>query len=161
MKLLPRFGRFHPLLLLAVAGLLCAALPGCGRHSRAASSLSEKDRTTLSKYEAIRVALVEDDLRAAKRAAKDLGTYLKPTPESAGTPLDAPLQEIADASVLDKARSGFKTLSTSMVALAGGVEGYYIMESPAPAGAEWVQTIKQVDNPYMGKPMRDLGKLRE
>ena len=131
--------------------LLLLALSGCGRSaSRPASSLSEKDRTVLTKYETIRAALVVDDLRAAKRAATDLGTFLKPTPESAGTPLDTPVQEIATAAALDKARVAFKTLSASMVTLADGVEGYYVMESPVPNEALWVQTTPKVDNPYVG-----------
>lgn len=138
------------------------ALPGCGRHaSRPASALSEKDRTTLTKYETIRSALVVDDLRAAKRAATDLGTFLKPTPDSPATPLDASVQAIATAPALDKARAGFQTLSASMATLVDGVEGFYIMDSPLPKNAEWVQTTPKVDNPYVGKPMRDIGSVRK
>ncbi len=150
----------------AVAAIFAAGLVvvliGCGHHAkRPASELSEKNRTTLDKYETIRSALVVDDLRGAKRAATDLGKFLKPSPESPSTPLDGALQEITDAQMLDNARSGFKTLSTSMIKLADGVEGYYVAESPVPEGAEWVQRSPKVDNPYVGKAMRDVGSLRK
>lgn len=151
------FSQLCSLLALLVACLLLVGLAGCGHRSRPASSLSEKDRTLLAKYESIRAALVEDDLRAAKRAATDLGTYLKPAPDSPATPLDKCIQEITDARDLDKARMGFKTLSASVIPSAEGVSGYYVMDSPSADGAKWVQTMPKPDNPYMGKVMRDSG----
>lgn len=145
-----------------VSAVCLLVLPGCGhRASKPAFSLSEKDRTTLEKYETIRKALAVDDLRAAKRAAEELRKLLKPAPDSAATTLDGPVDEIADAPMLDKARSGFMTLSVSMVKLADGVEGYYIADSPVPEGAEWVQRSPRVENPYVGKAMRDVGTLRK
>lgn len=142
---------------------LLFALPGCGRHtaSHPASALSEKDRTTLVKYENIRAALVIDDLRTAKRAAADLAKVLNPTDSDPSTPLSSTVQAIADARDLNAARTAFSTLSNDLIPLVDGIQGFYIMDSPVPAGAEWVQTTAKVDNPYVGKPMRDVGSPRK
>ena len=162
MKFPPLFARSGPVALLAgILLALVAGLSGCGRHSRPASTLSEKDRTILARYETIRAALAVDELRAAKRAATDLGKFLKPTPDAPATPYDAPVQDLATAPSLDKARAAFGTLSTDVIPLVDGVQGYYVMDSPVPTGAEWVQTTEKVDNPYVGKPMRDVGSLRK
>ena len=143
-------------------GAVSLAVAGCGHHaSRAASSLTEKDRATLAAYEEIRAALVLDDLRTAKHTALNLDKALKPTPDSPSTPLEVAVQEISVASGLDKARTSFKTLSADVIPLVDGVQGYYVMESPVPDGAEWVQTSPEVDNPYVGKPMRATGSLRK
>lgn len=161
MKLFPR-------LLSPAATLLCllifstsALLTGCGHQSRPASSLSEKDRTILAKYEDIRAALAVDDLRAAKRAGKGLATFLKPTPDSPATPLDGPVGDIAEAPMLDKAREAFLKLSNDLVPTTEGVEGFYVMEAPMPVGAVWIQPTAKVENPYVGKPMRDTGNVRK
>ena len=161
MKFFPPFARFG--LALFVGTLLLLALPGCGRHggARPASALSEKDRTILAGYEDIRAALVIDDLRSARRAAADLVKFLKPTAKDPSTPLASAVQNLAAATDLDKARTAFSTLSNGVIPLTEGVEGYYVMESPVPAGAAWVQTTSKVDNPYVGKPMRDVGSLRK
>lgn len=140
----------------------CLVFAGCGHHgaSRPASSLSEKDRTTLSAYEEMRAALVEDDLRTVKHVAANLDKTLKPTPETPATPLETAVQELSVAVNLDKARTAFKDLSADVIPLVDGVQGFYVMESPVPDGAQWVQTNPQVDNPYVGKPMRTTGSLR-
>ena len=162
MKFSPLFARSSPIVLLAgILLTLVAGLSGCGHHSRSATTLSEKDRTILEKYEIIRAALAVDELRTAKRAATDLGKFLKPTPDAASTPYDTPVQDLATAPTLDKARAAFGTLSADVIPLVDGVQGYYVMDSPVPTGAEWVQTTEKVDNPYVGKPMRDVGSLRK
>ena len=136
---------------------------GCGRHgaSRPASALSTQDHTILDRYEEIRAALAIDDLRTAKHAALVLDKDLKPTPEAPSTPLENAVQQISVAPSLDKARTAFLTLSADVIPLADGVQGYYVMESPVPDGAQWVQTSAAVDNPYVGKPMRGTGSLRK
>ena len=161
MKSLRALAGSRSALLLGLSLLL--PLAGCGRHaaSRPASALSTQDHAILDKYEEIRAALVIDDLRAAKHAALALDKDLKPTPETPSTPLEGTVQEISVAPNLDKARTAFLTLSADVIPLADGVQGYYVMESPVPNGAQWVQTSTTVDNPYVGKPMRGTGSLRK
>ena len=142
---------------LSLSGL---ALSGCGHHApaRPASALTEKDRTVLARYEEIRAALAGDDLRAAKRAGTALSAYLKKNPDPA---LSADAEAIGSAAALDRARQSFETLSTRVVKLADGVEGYYIFDTPIPANAEWVQRTLETDNPYTGRAMHDVGTLRK
>ena len=140
--------------------LLCA-LPGCGQHAASRPALTDKDRTILARYEEIRAALAIDDYRAANRAAKDLLKYLKPTDDAPSTPLTSATQDLVAAVNMDKAHLAFRAMSVEVIPLADGVQGYYIMNSPLPSGAEWVQTTTKVDNPYVGKTMRDVGSLRK
>ena len=145
-----------------LAGVLVAELSGCGRHvaHRPASALSEGDRTLLSRYEDIRAALASDDMRATKRAGASLAAYLKKTPGAAAE-LASEADTIAAAPALDRARQAFETMSVDMVKLAEGVDGYYVFDTPIPAGAAWVQKTAQSDNPYTGKAMHDIGTLRK
>ena len=147
---------------LAASGLLLLALPGCGRHvaSRPASSLSESDRALLDRYEDIRAALATDDFRAVKRAGTAMNVVVKKAPHPAEELVTA-TGDIGTALALDRARTSFEPLSAAMVKLADGVQGYYIFDTPIPAGAEWVQRTAQADNPYTGKAMHDLGTLRK
>ena len=161
MKLFPR--PLVPGLCASLAlGLLLLALPGCGRHaaSRPASALSENDRTLLDRYEDIRAALAADDLRAVKRTGIAMNAFLKKEPHPAPELVTA-TETIGTAPALDRARAAFEPLSAAMVNLADGVQGYYVFDTPIPAGAGWVQKTAQVDNPYTGKAMHDIGTQRK
>ena len=150
--------------LLPVAGLcLLLTEAGCGHASqRPASSLSERDRTTLNGYEQIRAALATDDLHAAKTAANELAAHLKPADARAPAPAAlAPAEGVANAVALDRARQGFARLSTVVIPLAQGVEGFYVMTSPMPSAGDWVQQKPQVDNPYFGKDLHTSGELKK
>ena len=140
--------------------LFLLALSGCGHHAapRPASALTDKDRTVLDRYEEIRAALSNDDLRAVKRTGTALSAYLKKNPDAA---LADDAETIGNAVALDRARQAFQTMSANVVKLADGVEGYYVFETPIPAGAAWVQKTAQADNPYTGRAMHDIGTLRK
>ena len=137
-----------------------ASLPGCTRHApaRPASALSEKDRTVLDRYEDIRAALASDDIRAVRRAGTALSAFLKTNPD-AGLSTDA--ETISTAVALDKARQAFEPMSVNVVKLADGVQGFYVFDTPIPAGAMWVQKTADPDNPYAGRAMHDIGTLRK
>ena len=160
MKLFPRL-RFPGLHAFVALGLLLLVPPGCARHAtRPASVLSENDRALLDDYESIRTALAGDDLRAAKRAATAMNTLVKKAakPDPA---LVTATDDIGNAVALDRARTSFEPLSASMVKLAESVEGFYVFDTPIPAGAQWVQKTAETDNPYTGKAMHDIGTLRK
>lgn len=161
MKLFPR-PVVHGFRLFLALGWLAFALSGCERHaaSRPASALSEKDRNLLDRYEDIRAALAKDDLRATKRAGTALNAFVKKTPDAVSS-VASDAEAIGTAVALDRARQSFESLSASMVKLAEGVEGYYVFDTPIPAGAQWVQKTAQIDNPYTGKAMHDIGTLRK
>ena len=105
--------------------------------------LAEADLKFLGQYETIRAALAADDLAAAQAAARALPAA----------------QPVAEAASLSAARKAFKELSGQAVALVRGREGYYVIHcSMFPGGADWVQTTKEIANPYWGKSMLRCGE---
>lgn len=83
------------------------------------------------------------------------------------TNLDA-AKALAGAASLVDAREAFKTLSRKAVHLntvhvATGGTGYYVYVCPhiPDEAGKWVQTSKEIANPYHGVAMRDCGVLKE
>ena len=107
-------------------------------------ALSEADTAFLAGYEKIHMALVSDDLAAAKSVAASL---------DGGA-------DIASAKSLKDARAAFKTLSAKAIAIGKGHEGLYVLHCPM-ANADWLQTSKDVKNPYYGKAMPTCGVVKE
>ncbi len=111
----------------------------------AAADLAPADKEFLSKYEPIRAALAADDLAVAKKASAAL-----PDPEA---------QKLAGATDLGAARADFAALSARAVKLARTTDGYYVIHCPM-ANKDWVQTNKDVANPYEGKDMLTCGVVK-
>lgn len=143
--------------------VVLALLAGCGKPAhRPASALSAIDHEALAAYESLRVALATDNLRNATRAAGDLLAKAKTAPPSDKAALFLkPAEAIAQCTAIDKARDLFKPLSSVAIALAGDVEGFYVMTSPMGANTDWLQTTPEVDNPYFGKAMHSTGDLKK
>lgn len=111
----------------------------------AAADLAPADKDFLSKYEPIRAALAADNLPDAKKAASAL-----PDPDA---------QKLASAADLGTARAAFAALSGHAITLAHTTTGYYVIHCPM-AKKDWVQTSKEVSNPYEGKEMATCGVVR-
>ena len=109
------------------------------------AELSAQDRSFLAGYEQVHVALANDNLTAAKKAAAHLG--------SDGAAL-------AKASSLDAARTEFAKLSDKAAPLTAGQPGYFVIHCPM-ANKDWVQTTEKVSNPYMGKDMTSCGIVKK
>ncbi|MFA5057158.1 MAG: hypothetical protein WC485_03520 [Opitutaceae bacterium] len=108
-------------------------------------------------YERVSSALCADDLATARAAARNLAVeavrlHHDPIARSAKT--------VARADDLGSARNAFKVLSHEAVALARQQGGYFIMTCPM-AQADWVQSTREVANPYFGKDMPTCGALKE
>ncbi len=114
-------------------------------------------RQILADYETVRAALAADDLTAATAAAQKLATAEIRLHHAA---LADSAQGIAAAGDLTAARAAFKTLSNEAVALARQQKGYFIMTCPM-AQADWVQSTREVSNPYLGKDMPTCGSVKE
>lgn len=128
-----------PRLLFALPLLLAAAVFAAGPLDKNAAAF-------LASYEKVRAALAADDLAAAQSAAQTL--------ESAET--------LAKASSIGDARKAFKVLSGRAVILAKGRPGYYHLFCPMyPGGGDWVQTTKEIANPYFGKAMLRCGEIKD
>jgi hypothetical protein len=108
-------------------------------------------------YEKISAALVADNFADAQAAARQLAA------EAARLHRDgiaAAAQAVAKAGDLAAARAAFKTLSNETIALARQQKGYFIMTCPM-AQADWVQSTREVANPYLGRDMPTCGTVKE
>lgn len=109
-----------------------------------AADLSENDKQFLAGYEKVRAALAADNLKDAKAAAADL--------KEDGAAL-------AGTESLILARREFAKLSDHAIELAKGQSGYYVVNCPM-MKKDWVQTSKQISNPYAGREMLTCGVIK-
>lgn len=112
----------------------------------------------LSSYVKVSAALAADDLAAAKKAAATVSDHAKMSESDKAIAPKA--DAVAKAKTIDAARDAFKSLSAAVEPLAKGKEGYVVMNCPM-AQADWVQTSKDVKNPYFGKAMLTCGGPKE
>jgi len=109
-----------------------------------AGELSESDKYFLRGYEKMRSALVADDLAKANEAAQEL--------TESGF-------QVSTGETLGFARDEFTKLSKLAAKVAAGQAGYYVMHCPV-LDKDWVQTSKEVANPYGGKEMITCGEIK-
>ncbi len=112
----------------------------------AGKTLTEADRRLLARYEAIRAELAMDNLEGARTTANNLPGNVNAT-------------VIARADTLNTARMAFKKLSAEAIALGAGVDGFVIVHCPM-VEADWLQTSREISNPYLGKKMPTCGKVK-
>lgn len=127
---------------LTVASALLGAILGLTSH---AADLPEADKEFLARYEKVRAALAADNLRDAKIAAAEL--------KEEGAPL-------AGTNSLILARREFEKLSAHAISVAKGQSGYYVAYCPM-LKKDWVQTNRQISNPYAGREMLVCGTIKE
>ena len=121
------------------------------------AKLTPADHAVLAQYETLRRALANERLEEARGAAHAI-TKLA----DAKAPISAHAQVVAQSESLEKARQDFVPLSEAIVALARGRPGYFVMHCPIQGCPEpcencpmdryspWIQTSREVENPYMG-----------
>lgn len=134
----------------------------------AGGPLNDFQKNYLKQYEGVRAALAADDLAAAKKAA---GTLASTPTEKAATEAEAKrinnrtnaAKKLSVATSLTEAREEFKILSRTAVHLAEGQKGFYRYLCPHVPNdqGKWVQTSKEISNPYEGKAMPKCGKALE
>ena len=71
------------------------------------------------------------------------------------------MAKIAAATTLEPQREAFRAWSTYVIVLTKEVQGFYVVHCPVPGCGDWLQTDPNVDNPYMGKSMRDCGDVEK
>ncbi|MGH8017158.1 MAG: hypothetical protein ACREIA_02540, partial [Opitutaceae bacterium] len=108
-------------------------------------------------YEKVSMALAQDDLKGAKEAATTLSCYAACHDNAA---LGAEADKIANAASLEDARAAFKMVSAKVIEDAGETADYFVMTCPR-AKADWIQTTKQVANPYYGSQMLRCGAVKK
>ena len=111
----------------------------------AADELSESDKFFLADYEKMRAALAADDLAKSNEVAAEL--------TADGFPA-------AKSETLERARAEFVKLSETAITTAAKQPGYYVVHCPM-LNRDWVQTSKQISNPYGGKDLLNCGQIKE
>ena len=135
------------LAILTVGGILFAS----------SAKAAEKPAQLLPLYEKVSTALAADDLTSAHSAACALAV------EATHLQKDGVCQEataVGKASDLPGARQAFRTLSKDIIPIARHQKGWFIMNCPM-AKANWVQSTRNVANPYLGKMMPSCGTVTE
>jgi len=122
------------------------------------SAASNAHPQTLLQYEAVRVALANDDLNGAKKAAAELAAAAKK--ESANEILDASLK-LSETNSLGDARKSFQSISVEVEKWIKGEPGYYAVTCPMIKGSVWIQTTSKIGNPYEGKEMQECGEIKK
>lgn len=110
-----------------------------------AEELSESDKFFLADYEKMRAALAADDLVRSNEVAAEL--------TADGFPA-------AKSETLERARAEFVKLSETAITTATKQPGYYVVHCPM-LNRDWVQTSKQISNPYGGKDLLTCGQIKE
>ena len=129
--------------ILICAAVLFALVVPC--LPKAVEELTSSDKYFLQGYEKLRAALVADDLGKANEAAAELS---------------ASGFEIPRSESLERARAAFASASEIAVKAAAGHAGYYVVHCPM-LNKDWVQTSKQISNPYGGKDMISCGVIKK
>jgi Cu(I)/Ag(I) efflux system membrane fusion protein len=131
-------------------------------------------------YLAIQAPMVEDDLAAAKAAFADLpmrvssvdmSLFADPSHMTAWMKIAKALKgagtDAENADDLDAVRSAFHTASKNVLEMErqfghAGDEVYYEAFCPMAFddGASWLQTVMQIQNPYMGSSMPGCGDIK-
>ena len=121
------------------------------------AKLTPADRAVLAQYETLRHELANERLEEARRAAEALAGIADAKPS-----FSSPAQAVARSETLEKARQEFVPLSEAVVALARGRPAYFVMHCamqgcpepcencPMDRYSPWIQTSREVENPYMG-----------
>ncbi len=137
------------------------AAAGCSAHMATAEKADGFCKSgccsLIASYETVSVALAGDNLPAAKAAAAKLGCFAHCNGDEA---LAGHVGTVAAAASLDEARNAFKAVSAAVIARADGAGDYFIMTCPM-AAADWIQTSKEVANPYFGSRMLRCGSIKK
>ena len=124
---------------------------------RPRAKLTPADHAVLAHYETLRHALANERLEEARSAANALAKLADAKPS-----ISPHANAVAQSGSLERARQDFVPLSEAIVALARGRPGYFVMHCPIQGCPEpcencpmdryspWIQTSREVENPYMG-----------
>ncbi len=119
--------------------------------------LTPTDLAVFAQYDAIRHALANEQLDEARRAAETLAAIADAKPIYTD-----PAKSVSGSDSLAAAREHLVPLSEAIVALTRGRTGYLVMHCamqgcpepcencPMDRYSAWMQTSREVENPYMG-----------
>jgi len=146
--------------------LVAAAALLCNSAVRAADepALMEPVKSVLNHYLTIQTNLANDSVAGLAGHAKAIATAVRgDTMKMLSPDVAKQADTLGEAKDLKAARAAFKPLSASLVKyLADKKAGkgvYHEVYCPM-ADANWLQTGKDIRNPYFGKEMLDCGEIK-
>ena len=146
------------LVIIAGAGAVYYSLP---------HKLTPDERVMIRHYESVRTALSGDDLATARSAASPLIDSARNNSQ-----IRRSATALREAESLQAARVAFAAISSPIVKLASGNDGYYRIGcsmARCPVQCErcltiefgdWIQTSPVVQNPFMGRARPDCGVVK-
>ena len=151
---------------LAVLAMAAASLTGFAADDKmmSDSALMEPVKSVYDHYLAIQKELAKDSLKSVEEHATAIakavqGDSMKMLPAEVAKQAEA----LAKAKDLKGARDAFKPLSASLVKYLAdhkAGKGVYREAHCPMAKASWLQTEKEIRNPYYGKSMLDCGSFK-
>ena len=129
-------------------------------HEHAASPL----QTALEQYVKIQTALAGDSLKGVPEAAAAIAATAKENAGAFQETTVAQAEAVEKATDIKAARLAFKPLSATLIAAASAAKektGHYYEAFCPMAGAAWIQSDKNVANPYYGANMLTCGEIRK
>jgi Cu(I)/Ag(I) efflux system membrane fusion protein len=152
---------------IATAAIICFmamfSLAAFGDEKNADGGLSGPVKGVYEHYIAVQKALANDSMKGVAENANAIAAAANS--EAKGLPADTAKQAeaVAKAKDIKAARQAFKPLSASLakyLAENKAGKGVYHEAYCPMAKANWLQTEKEVRNPYYGKSMLDCGELK-
>jgi len=150
--------------LVALAAITAPVAGFAAEQTMADAALMEPVKSVYDHYLAIQKELAKDSLRGVQENASSIAKAVRGD-DMKMLPLNVAKQAetLAKAADLKTAREAFKPLSASLVkylADSKAGKGVYHEAYCPMARASWLQTEKEVRNPYYGKSMLDCGTLK-
>jgi hypothetical protein len=129
-------------------------------HDHAVSPL----QTVLEQYVKIQTALAGDSLKGVAEAAAAITAEAKEHADAVPATTATQAEAVGKATDIKAARVAFKSLSATLIAAASSTKektGRYYEAFCPMAGAAWIQSDKNVANPYYGASMLTCGEIRK
>lgn len=133
----------------------CAA--GAGEGAQVEATANAMGVPVLDAYTRLSEAMVADDLEATRATARAL---IDEAIEAGQATVATLAGELAAAADFSQARERLVPLSQEIIRLAEDTDGYFVMSCPMVRNGEWLQSDREVRNPYMGQSMVRCGVVR-
>ena len=152
------------LLVAAVLGTLPFASFAADEKMMDNSALMQPVKSVLDHYLMIQAALAKDSIKGVDENASAIAKAVRGDDMKMLSPdVAAQAETLAKATDLETARAAFKPLSNSLIKYLtdhkAGAGAYHEAFCPM-AGASWLQTEKNIKNPYMGNAMSSCGEFK-
>lgn len=121
-------------------------------------------QSALDKYIQIQTALAGDSLKGVPEAAAEMSGIAKASSGAVPEAVVGQAGVLAKATDIKAVREAFKPLSATLISALStqnAISGQYYEAFCPMANASWIQTGKDVANPYFGASMSGCGEIRK